>query len=337
MMQDTYDPLRVPHDGYADIGDCATRLILGQVSPVAPRVSILIPTYRRPELLREALASALGQGDVADYEVIVLDNDPTPDTPTEAVVRQYMCPRLTYYRNERNVGMTGNWNRCIQLARGDWISLLHDDDYLSPAWLRKMLEHLPADADMLASYAKAGSEPLGPGSFESRSTALADVSRVTGERMILGNVSPAPGLLIRKRALLECGGFDDSYYPCADYDVYIRLAVLGKVYLYPELLSYYRTSDSETYKGDTLQKMAAKSIWMKKGLLKRSSSFAANMYYIETMRVWFRLAELHGIDLEVCGRLDMIARLLGCNRLLRTISNVPMKVVVRLALYRLRI
>ena len=311
MMSQAYNPFRVPRDAFSDIKGIRTFLILGDHPRSIPKVSILIPTYCRPELLREALISALHQKEVEDYEVIVLDNDPTPNLATEAVIRQHLCPRLTYYRNEKNIGMTGNWNRCIELARGEWISFLHDDDYLSPMWLQRMLRHLPPNADMMASHVRVGSQSYSLNSFDQTTDKSLEPGHVDGKRLILGNISPAPGLLIRKVSILNLRGFDDGYYPCADYDLYSRLTVRGKVWIYPEVLSYYRTSDSETYKGNTLVKMISTSVWMKQGLLSLYPSWVAILYYVDSLREWSRVARAHGVEMDMEGVLNGIAIGLG--------------------------
>ena len=47
--------------------------------------------------------------------------------------------KLLRYKNEKNLGIYGNWNRCLQLARGKWYTMLHDDDLLSNNFLKEMM------------------------------------------------------------------------------------------------------------------------------------------------------------------------------------------------------
>jgi glycosyltransferase involved in cell wall biosynthesis len=67
---------------------------------------------------------------VKPYEVIVADNCSEDDT--EAVAKSF--PGVIYYRNERNLGLAGNSNRCIKLAKGEFVTILHSDDLISPCW-----------------------------------------------------------------------------------------------------------------------------------------------------------------------------------------------------------
>src|SRR3989442_743797 len=98
-----------------------------------PKVNVCIPTHNRSRYLRRAIESVLDQR-IRDYEVLVVDNASSDDTTS--VVSALKDDRLRYYRNERNVGMVRNWVRCLELARGECIALLHDDDF----WLAQYLE-----------------------------------------------------------------------------------------------------------------------------------------------------------------------------------------------------
>lgn len=94
-----------------------------------PRISICIPTFNRSDLLRKTLISVMSQT-VKPYEVIVADNCSEDDT--EGVVKSFKD--VMYYRNERNLGLAGNSNTCIKLAKGDFVCILHSDDLISPYW-----------------------------------------------------------------------------------------------------------------------------------------------------------------------------------------------------------
>jgi glycosyltransferase involved in cell wall biosynthesis len=109
-----------------------------------PVLTIAITTFRRAHLLVEALESALNQRTDLIYEVVVLDNDPNTSS-LEYVLAE--CPDLRtrnfrYYVNAENIGMYGNINRCIPVARGKWLSILHDDDLLRQDFVEVMFAEL---------------------------------------------------------------------------------------------------------------------------------------------------------------------------------------------------
>lgn len=115
-----------------------------------PLVSLCIPTYNRAWCLPKTLTSALSQRTSLPYEVVVMDDGSTDETP--ALVQGWGDPRLRYERNPVNAGyagMSANWNRCLQAARGEYIALCGDDDWLAPEFLA---EH----AAVLAAHPEAG-------------------------------------------------------------------------------------------------------------------------------------------------------------------------------------
>ncbi len=101
-------------------------------------VSIAIPAYKSA-FLAEAMQSALGQ-DYPYMELIVVD-DCSPDD-IAGIVHSFDDPRIRYVRNEVNLGrksVTNNWNKCMDLAQGEYFILLCDDDVLLPDMVSSML------------------------------------------------------------------------------------------------------------------------------------------------------------------------------------------------------
>jgi len=95
-----------------------------------PLVTIAMPTYNRADgYLAEALESALAQT-YAPLEILVSDNCSTDDTT--ALVARYDDPRIRYVRHDTNLGAQGNFDFCLDAARGDFFVMLHDDDRMDP-------------------------------------------------------------------------------------------------------------------------------------------------------------------------------------------------------------
>lgn len=91
-----------------------------------PLVTIAISTYNRADgYLREALSSAVAQA-YEPLEIVVVDNASTDGTAD--LVASYGDDRIRYVRHERNIGANGNFNACLEHARGTYFLLLHDDD-----------------------------------------------------------------------------------------------------------------------------------------------------------------------------------------------------------------
>lgn len=104
-----------------------------------PVVSVVIPTYRRPHLLRIALGSVRDQS-FKDIEVIVHDNASPDDIAT--VVAEFPELAIRFYRNERPIGQTPNVRAAMQRATGKYLALLADDDCWKPEFLARMVRAL---------------------------------------------------------------------------------------------------------------------------------------------------------------------------------------------------
>ena len=240
-----------------------------QAGGQVPLVSIVIPTYRRPTLLAEAIASALGQDSADDYEVLVLDNDAEATAPfsAEVVAASFQDPRLRYVRNAKNLGMTGNWNRGLEVARGTWMTLLHDDDLLYPGFLEGVLP-LFDRSDLITCRVAVGSSPPSVGAARSNHR-KAQAHRLHESDLAFSNVSPAPGIIFRRAAALHLGGFREAWYPCADYDFWIRYVTHCRAWSVPEILAFYRIQDNESLQTTTRIQMAEKAALLQKDLVER--------------------------------------------------------------------
>ena len=114
----------------------------------APRVTGVIPTRNRPDLVCRAVRSVLSQT-VTDLECIVVVDGPDPAT-VEALAR-IDDPRLKVLALEENVGGNEARNLGVRAARGEWIALLDDDDEWLRERLEKQLATTPTPVTMVAS------------------------------------------------------------------------------------------------------------------------------------------------------------------------------------------
>ncbi len=92
-----------------------------------PLFSIVIPTYNRSDLVRQAIQSVLNQT-FEDFEIVVSDNCSNDDTPD--VVRSFSDPRVRYVRTVEHTVIADNWEFARRQARGEFLLMLSDDDAL---------------------------------------------------------------------------------------------------------------------------------------------------------------------------------------------------------------
>jgi hypothetical protein len=100
-----------------------------------PFISVALPTFRRPDMLRRAVDSVLHQ-DFSDWELVISD-DEGPEGASGAVLSEYarIEPRVRVVVNRRGRGQVENTNNAMLGCGGNWIKLLHDDDWLAPGAL----------------------------------------------------------------------------------------------------------------------------------------------------------------------------------------------------------
>ena len=103
-----------------------------------PTISVCIPTFNYGRFLPDAIASVTAQT-LGDLELIVVDNCSTDDTGGIVAGLARAEPRLRYYRNDRNLGICGNFNRALELASGEYVKILCADDWLAPQALEKSI------------------------------------------------------------------------------------------------------------------------------------------------------------------------------------------------------
>ena len=118
--------------------------------PFGGKVSVCIPTYNGSTYLRQAIESARTQT-YSDFELLIVDDGSTDDT--FQIVEEFarLDSRVRAYQNPQRLGLVGNWNRCLELARGQWIKFLFQDDYLHPTCIELLLELAEAsDATLVA-------------------------------------------------------------------------------------------------------------------------------------------------------------------------------------------
>lgn len=114
-----------------------------------PLVSVVLLSYNRPGVLREALASLVQQS-YEHLEITVVDNPSTASGEVERVVSQY--PKVKLIQTDRNLGYAGGMNRGIESASGDYVYLTEDDIVLESDCIQRLVEYVAENpaADLIA-------------------------------------------------------------------------------------------------------------------------------------------------------------------------------------------
>ena len=119
----------------------------------APQVSVCIPVFNGESYIAQALESVLSQT-FLDFEVIITDNCSTDKTLQIIKNISQKNPRMKVFSNEENLGIVGNFNRCLDLANAKYVKFLCADDLLLPTCLEQMVR--PLEVDPLISMVVCG-------------------------------------------------------------------------------------------------------------------------------------------------------------------------------------
>jgi len=203
-----------------------------------PKFSVCIPTYNRANSLKSAIESVLKQ-DFDDYEIVITDNASVDNT--EEIVQSFSSPKIRYFRNKKNLGMVKNWNRVLELAKGEYVAFLFDDDEYMPNHLKEAYRIL-SKYDNIGIYAAGNQKQPRPviGFIEPK-----DYFRYTYK---MENVSP-PSETIFKREFNNKQYFynDRDYIYSPEVALYLEIANDGLKTYHSGLQTVIRNSRSSNF------------------------------------------------------------------------------------------
>ncbi len=200
----------------------------------APLISVILPVWKGARFLDEAIRSILGQTE-GDFEFIILD-DASPDDSLE-IIQSHRDPRIVLVRQEVNLGAVRTINHGYDLARGEFIARMDQDDIAHPTRFEKQVARFRQEPEL---------------------GVLGTAYRVFGKGRVRVVIPPAghdeiqarmffecalgdPTVMIRKK-VLDAGPFrlDPTFVNCEDYEFWVRLLRQTRFAGLPEVLLDYR-------------------------------------------------------------------------------------------------
>lgn len=234
-----------------------------------PHITVIIPTYNRKALLREAVESVLGQT-FTDFELIVVDDGSTDGTA--AMITDIRDPRLRCVQ-QANRGVSAARNHGIRLAhgeprkRGEWIAFLDSDDYWLPTKLERQLAFAAAHPEYLIHQTEEtwirNGRRANPMKKHAKSGGM-----IYEQCLPLCIISPS-AVMIKRTLFDDVGLFDETLPACEDYDLWLRISCRYPVGLLPEQLiikrgghddQLSRTPTLDKYRIEALRKILASGV-----------------------------------------------------------------------------
>jgi glycosyltransferase involved in cell wall biosynthesis len=205
----------------------------------APRVSVVVPSHGRPQLLRTAVRSALAQTGV-DLEVVVVD-DGSPE-PVGDLGAELGDPCVRVLRRDVPGGVGDARNAGVAAATGEWVAFLDDDDVWAPTKLASQLQAADAAG---AAWAFTGAVDFLPWPRAWHGSAAPSVEQVRA-RLPDENVVPAgaSNVVAKREIVLGVGGFDPTIPHLADWDMWLKLLRVGAPAGVDRCLTAYRLHPS---------------------------------------------------------------------------------------------
>lgn len=205
-----------------------------------PLVSIVLPTYKRAQLLRHAICSVQAQT-YQNWEVIVVDDNSPDNTPE--VVRSFGDERIRYVRNEPNLKLPRALNKGFSLARGDYLTWTSDDNLFADNAIEKMVARLQmGNCDFVYADYWLFSEEDADGRPR-------DIhhDRLPGELQLEKGNHIGACFLYTRRLYEGVGDYDPELFLIEDYDYFLRAAQSFHFCHIAEPLYYFRRDDDTLY------------------------------------------------------------------------------------------
>ncbi len=282
INKELYENLSYDKNNFDSIRNTKSILRWGNLESYPnPYISFVIPAYSRVRELATAVESIVSQEELFSYEILIVDD--APDAIEENKKLEYINKlnnqHILYYANEKNLGVEGNWNRCIELARAPYVSMLHDDDILCPSYfvsikqcIKTVEKYSKKFGVIQANLIPFRDELKIPEVHPRCRGGLKKVKKINCLYNGKGPVSPPScGTLFSKQAVIEIGGFNSAYFPCADYLLGYFMVEKGyDCYVSEDVFGWYRFGINESVKPNVIQDTIKCNYYFLHWLYKRS-------------------------------------------------------------------
>lgn len=215
-----------------------------------PRVSVCMPVYNAARYLPEAIESVLSQN-YADFELLIIDNCSEDGTAGIAGDFAARDERVVFKQNEVNLGMVGNWNRCLEEARGEYVKFVFGDDLLASTEALEMMVQVLDDDETVSLVGSARKVIDADGTVSRIISFFGDRSMVVDGHAVINrclstieNIIGEPTVVMFRKK--QAGrGFDQKYRHAVDLEMWFHLLEQGRfAYLAPQL-SAFRVHDEQ--------------------------------------------------------------------------------------------
>ncbi|MGN0287713.1 MAG: glycosyltransferase [Atopobiaceae bacterium] len=216
-----------------------------------PEISVCMPTYNGSKYIKEAIESVLLQT-FADFELVITDDCSKDDTLE--VVSSFNDPRIKVYRNQKNLGLVGNWNECVSKASGAYVQFFFQDDVMEKDNLMRkhalMTENPRVSLCFSASCIIDANDAVTMKRRPFKKTQVFDGHDFAVRAFRTHNVYGEPSnVMLKREAMRKVGEFNSILCYSPDWEYWIRMSLAGDVGYVDEYLTNFRVASESTTSG----------------------------------------------------------------------------------------
>jgi len=193
------------------------------VTVKAPKVSVITPTYNRPDYLKDTIKSVLAQR-IKDWELLVI-NDGGEDV--RRIVEGFSDNRIRYFNRKQNRGKASCLNFALERARGDYIAYIDDDDIWYPNHLEVLTEALAENPDIGVVYSDLYAVQFLKDEISGKRFPLHKFIQVSRDFnrdfMFYFNHTLHVSIMHRKNLIFDVGGYDETITVLIDWNITRKL------------------------------------------------------------------------------------------------------------------
>lgn len=209
-------------------------------------ISVVMPVYNGEQFLKEAIDSILNQT-YSDFELLLINDGSTDDS--ENIIFSYIDPRIVYIKNQQNIGLIKTLNKGLDLATGEFIARMDQDDIADSSRFEIQLEVFRNNSDI----GVCGSWLTRFGSnCENRLIKVPQNNEIIKIGLLGNNQFAHPTIMLRKSLIGEMR-YDVNSKSAEDYEFWTRLSRITELYNIQEPLLQYRVHDANISVVDSVQ------------------------------------------------------------------------------------
>ncbi len=194
-----------------------------------PKVSIVLPTYKNTQYLRQAIDSCLKQTH-ANLELIIVNDGPSESI--ENIVKSYTDQRIHYIKNDRNLGIAGALNAGFTYGHGDLLTWTSDDNWFDSKAIETMVEALQKNPWAALTYCDYFN-------VDETGKIIKKISVGSSDKLQVVNCVGAC-FLYKREVYEKIGNYKKELFLAEDYDYWLRIANNFKILPIHTPLYYYR-------------------------------------------------------------------------------------------------